>query len=261
MLTPTALRAALTEADPELAPLIGPIKVSARRKTLGWSLKPGEPAVTLQVPAHVPVPALVHTARENRHRIAAMLREGKRRAPVGPPTKQLVDGTGFLWLGENVRLRIVQQAPSPLRLVSGEGRGRFLELTRPAVSRGARPFIDWYSREGTRWMRQEAVRLWPLLTSSTPMPEVMVGNIGQTRWGVYHPNKHLVRVSWRALQFPPTFARLVLLHELVHASQPGGKPHGPQFWRRFESVQPGAKAAQRNLQEAGYALWRGDITP
>src|SRR5690606_6251390 len=64
VLTPTALRAALTEADPELAPLIGPIKVSARRKTLGWSLKPGEPAVTLQVPAHVPVPALVHTARE-----------------------------------------------------------------------------------------------------------------------------------------------------------------------------------------------------
>ncbi|MGY1548258.1 YgjP-like metallopeptidase domain-containing protein [Streptomyces sp. MN6] len=261
MLTPTVLRAAITDADPELASLIGPIKISTRRKTLGWSLVPGETAVTLQVPAHAPLLAIVKTARDHRHGIARMLLQGKQRAPEGPPTKQLVDGTSFLWLGETVRLRILDQASTPLRVVSGVGRGRFLELARPAVSQGVKPFIDWYSREGTRWMRQEAARLWPLLTSTTPMPEVVVGNIGETRWGVYYESKHLVRVSWRALQFPPGYARLVLLHELVHASRPDGKPHGLQFWRRYEAVQPGARRAQRQLQQLGHTLWRGDITP
>ena len=182
-------------------------------------------------------------------------------APVGPPTKQLVDGTEFLWLGESVRLRIAQQAPTPLRLVSDASHGRFLELARPAIGRGARPFVDWYSREGTPLMRQEAARLWPLLESTTPIPEVVVEDIGQTRWGVYHSREHLVRISWRVLQFPPSYARIVLLHELVHATRPGGKPHGPQFWSRFETVLSGAKDAQRKLHELGYSLWNGDVTP
>lgn len=263
-IAPAGLRAAIADADPKVAALIGPIEGNARRKRVGWSLRPGEPAVTLRVPLDKPNDAIVRIVLANRHRIAQTLLEGQRRAPQGTPVKQLVDGTGFAFLGENVCLRIVDQATVPLRLVSGTGRGRFLELARPALRHGAKPFIDWYSREGTRWAQQEAATLWRLLGSNLPMPQVVVTDIGKTRWGVYTggDRKHLVRISWRTLQLPPTYARLVLLHELVHATRPAGTSHGPQFWRRFEASRPGARRDQRTLQkELSHQIWEGEINP
>lgn len=243
-------------ADPSLAQHIADVRVSARRKTLGMSMKPGDPGITVHVPAGVQPDDVVTLLSRSRDRIGAMLVKAREVAP-DHPVKRYVSGEGYLWLGRSYRLRLVGDAPEPVQLVhTGQW---WMQLTRVAARQGARPFIDWYSREGTRWLHPEVSRWWWLMAPGRPAPTVRVADIGYRRWGVYDGTTHEVRIAWQTLQLQPRLIRHVLVHELVHATRPSGKPHGPEFWRAFTRTMPGARQDQRDLVEAGRHIWMGDI--
>lgn len=252
----TAIREALT-ADDRLARHVAHIKISARRKTLGMSMKPGDPGITLHVPDDARPAEVVNLLSRSRDRIGALLVKAREHAP-DHPVKHYIGGESYAWLGRTYRLRLVDGAPEPVQLVhTGQW---WMQLTRDAARQGAQPFTDWYSQEGTRWLHPEAARWWPLMTSGRPAPTVRAADIGRARWGYYDRAMHEVRIAWQTLQLPPRLIRHVLVHELVHATRPAGKPHGPEFWRAFTRTMPGARQDQRDLTEAGRSIWMGDVS-
>ncbi|MGW7504404.1 YgjP-like metallopeptidase domain-containing protein [Streptomyces albidoflavus] len=263
MTTAHELRVALVD-DLDVAGYICDVKVSARRRTLGWTMKPGDRGITAHAPAGITPEVFLRAHQENRHRLAKLLDKGLSLAPTGPVAKELVPGEGFLWLGRSARLRIVDNATQPL-VQNTDGHGTWLELARPAVAHGARPFIKWYCVEGTPWLREKAPHIWSRLAPNSPnkrmrMPRIVVEDIGRARWGVYHMNKHLVRIAWQTLQLPPHLVEHVLTHELTHATWPAGKPHGPEFWQAFTRARTAAREEHSELNEVGRSIWHGDIT-
>ncbi|MDX2697235.1 YgjP-like metallopeptidase domain-containing protein [Streptomyces ipomoeae] len=256
----TEIRQALT-SDPRLARHIAHIQTSTRRKTLGMSIKPGEQGITIHVPAHTTPAEVIALLNRSRDRIGALLVKADRYAP-DTPVRELVNGAGFLWLGSSKRLRLTAGTPA-VRAVDDSGTpstvGRWLQLDPAVRHRGAQPIVDWYIREGTAWAQPEAGQQWQRMGARQPMPVVQVADIGRTRWGVHDGRTDTVRIAWQVFQLSPRLVRHVLAHELVHATRPAGKPHGPEFWRRFEAAVPGARQEQRELTEAGRSIWMGDI--
>jgi predicted metal-dependent hydrolase len=268
--TVEAVRTAV-DANPHLGPRVTTIKVSSRRKTLGMTARGGDSGITLHVPADCPPDVVVTALAASSHKIGRLLLQAKEHAPEHP-VKEFVNGEGFLWLGKNNRLRLVDNPTAAVRHVDDHGkesehgtwRGRWLELDRAARHRGPKPIIDWYIREGTAWLQQQTAPLWTRMTGNRrPMPAVYADNIGRTRWGAHagHPDPadDTVRIAWQTFQLPPTLVRHVLTHELVHATRPGGKAHGREFWRAFERAEIGARRTKRDLDEQGRTVWMGDV--
>lgn len=257
---------AILAADQHIGRYIAQVKISERRKTFGLSMKPGDAGVTvhLSVRDAARPDVVLKTLRGNSHRIGAMLLKARKNAP-DTPSKELVNGSGFLWLGRSKRLRLVDGPAAPVVSVFDDGTpdilGRWLELDRAAVPQGERSLIDWYVNEGTRWLRgdPETEYLWRRISGTRAAPTVRVADIGRTRWGLYRPHRHEVSIAWQTFQLSVPLVRHVLTHELVHAVRPAGTPHGPEFWRRFERARPGARQEQRELTERGKTVWMGDV--
>ncbi|MDX3694699.1 DUF45 domain-containing protein [Streptomyces europaeiscabiei] len=268
--TAEAVRSAL-DADPRLTAQVATIKISTRRKTVGMTIRPGESGITLHVPATRNPDDVIALLAANRHRIGSMLVKAKENIPE-IPVKELVNGSGFLLLGQSNRLRLVDNPVETVRHVDDHGnisergtwRGRWLELDRSALRHGAKPLIDWYIREGAAWLEGQAEPLWRRMSGGRrPMPAVRAANIGRTRWGVHEGNPNPVndeiRIAWQAFQLRPALVRHILTHEFVHALRPGGRAHGPEFWRAFERAETGARRTQRELHQQGRSVWMGDI--
>ncbi|MFE8941171.1 YgjP-like metallopeptidase domain-containing protein [Streptomyces sp. NPDC007872] len=243
--------------EPTLTGYVHEVRVSVRRKTLGMTIKPGDPGITVHVPAGIPAERVVVLLTKNRERIATMLMKSRQYVP-DHPVKELVGGEGFLWLGRSARLRIMDNAQVP---VARQGRS-WLLLSRDARARGGKPLIDWYIREADAWINQpnEAEYWWRRLRTGRPMPAVRVANIGRTRWGAHDAATNTVRLAWQTFQFPPQLVRHVLVHEFIHAMRVTGPAHGPNFWRAFERARTGAQQEVQQLNELGCRLWMGDTT-
>ncbi|WP_053751958.1 YgjP-like metallopeptidase domain-containing protein [Streptomyces sp. MMG1533] len=257
--TAEAIREALA-TDPRLAKHVTHIQISARRKTLGMAMSPGDDGITLQVPADATPGEVLRLLSKNRDRIGVMLNKAKKCVP-GHPVKTFIGGEGFLWLGRSARLRLVDNPDVKLRHASGYGTGYWFELDSTAVPNAATTFIDWYIREGTAWIQVEAEQIWSRMAPRRPMPTVKVGNIGRTRWGKHdgRPGRDDVTIAWQTLQLDPPLVRHVLTHELTHATRPGGTSHGPEFWRTFERAEVDARQTARRLDEEGRHIWMGDV--
>lgn len=246
-------------ADPSLAKHIARVQISARRKTLGLAMNPGDAGITVQAPADATPAEILRLLSKNRLRIGAMLNKAKKCVP-NHPVKTFVNGEGFLWMGRSARLRLLDNPDATLRRASGYGTGYWFVMDRTAIPRGAKTFIDWYIREGNAWLQTEAQQLWSRTAPFRPMPTVQAGNIGRTRWGKHdgRDGRDDVTIAWQTFQLPPSLVRHVLAHELTHAARPGGTPHGPEFWRSFERIEIGARQTARRLHEEGRHLWMGD---
>ncbi|MDX3025654.1 YgjP-like metallopeptidase domain-containing protein [Streptomyces acidiscabies] len=270
MTTAEDIRAAL-DAMPRLGDSVATIKISNRRKTVGMSVQPGENGITLHVPAASHPAEIVAVLTKNLHRIGSMLLKARQRAPEDS-TKALANGTGFLWLGQPNRLRLVDNPPAAVRHVDDYGAesepgtwcGRWLEFDRAALRHGAKPLIDWYIRQGDIWLSRQAQPLWLRMTGGRrPMPAVRAAAIGRTRWGVHtaqpDPADDTIRIAWQTFQMRSAIVQHVLTHELVHATRPDGRLHGPEFWRTFERAETGALQTSKELDRVGRTVWMGDI--
>ncbi|UQA95652.1 M48 family metallopeptidase [Streptomyces halobius] len=236
------------------------VRVSARRRALGVTVEPGGTALTVAVPATIESDETVQILRRMRPRIAGHVLRARENAPAGP-TPELVDGEGFMWLGRSARLRLVD-GTAPVERVHTDT-GYWLHAGRDLLAReGARPIVRWYCEQGTAWLRQEAPRFWcRMAASGAPLPELRVANIGRKRWGKYEPARHRVTLAWQSLQLPPSLARYVIVHELAHATRPGGAPHGPEFWRAADRGIPLAREKRRRLDKEGRTVWMGETAP
>lgn len=142
------------------------------------------------------------------------------------PNKIFVDGEGFLYLGRNFRLRLVDASIAPVKLVGG----RFVMPTTLA-SEGREHMIRWYCGNATRWLSAK-VEDYAARMELAPAG-VKVQDLGY-RWGSCGKGG-LLYFHWKTILLPARIAEYVVVHEMAHLHEPH---HTPDFWRRVERALP-----------------------
>ncbi|MFB8756232.1 M48 family metallopeptidase [Streptomyces nigra] len=221
--------------------------VRPRRRTLGIDVAP-DGGVRFTVPSDADPREVAAAVRSRLPRLADEVR--RRRERPAKQIKELVDGTGFAYLGRRHRLRIVP---------AGEGRrvrlhqGR-LELPRPTHRQaGGQAVIEWYKACGSRWLAVRAPSYAGTIGVSPTALEVR--DLG-SRWGACAPDG-TIALHWAVFQLPVALVDLVLVHELCHLRVRG---HSEAFHRLLRRTLPDAEVRKRVLAETEPDLWRGAVT-
>jgi predicted metal-dependent hydrolase len=223
------------------------IRRSSRRATVSLTIDP-KAGLLVTAPGATPVPRLDAVVRTKAKWVVDRLKRASE-APPAMPSRELVSGETFLYLGRQVRLRVVHDgAPAPIRLHGG-----WLELPIPrgleVAHRGryARAaLVDWYRRLA-------AQRLPGLVEAWAAKAELAFESVLVTeqakRWGSC-ANKTL-RLNWRIMQAPKGLVDYVVAHEVVHLAH---EHHGPAFWATLGRLMPDYEARKARLKELGPRL-------
>jgi predicted metal-dependent hydrolase len=223
------------------------VRVSQGRRTIRVTVERNA-SVTAIVPPEVDDAKLAKVLNDKRRWVYAKLAE---RAALGEPRpqRQYVSGEGFPYLGRSYRLRVVAEAPAPVRLLHGR-----LELRRDCVDHAARYLARWYRQVGNSWLHK---RLEPWARRmAAPVSELRVLPLGY-RWGSCTPYGK-VNIHWAAMQLPPDLVDYVLAHELAHLHRPD---HSPEFWRLVERAMPDYETRRNRLRCLGPDLWLPEAGP
>jgi len=101
-----------------------------------------------------------------------------------------------------------------------------------------------------RWYRQEAHKeiqarcMWFSMKTGHVPTSVRITDARQ-RWGSCTPKGGL-NFSWRLIQAPPDIVDYVVVHELVHISQPD---HSKTFWNKVKEILPDYERRRKWLRE------------
>jgi predicted metal-dependent hydrolase len=164
------------------------------------------------------------------------------------PTKELVSGEGFVYLGRSHRLLLVDRDGAAVKLE----RGRLVMRRDVALEEhGARAIVDWYRARALRWLPR---RTEPWARRMGVSPGVIdVLDLGY-RWGSLGKESRM-NFHWATIQLPPTLVDYVIVHELAHVVEPN---HTPAFWIRVERAMPAFQLAKHQLALIGSGLWLGE---
>lgn len=223
------------------------IRRSTRRATVSLTVDP-KAGVLVTAPGTTPVPRLDAVVRTKAKWIVERLKRTSD-VPPGPPGRDFVSGETFLYLGRQVRLRVVQDAaPAPIRLHGG-----WLELPllrgldvahRGRYARAA--LVDWYRRLAE-------LRLPRLVEAWAAKADLAFKNVLITepskRWGSCSDGT--LRLNWRIIQAPKSLVDYVVAHEIVHLAH---EHHGPAFWSALGRLMPDYEVRKARLRELGPRL-------
>ncbi|MGQ9371712.1 M48 family metallopeptidase [Azospirillum sp. A39] len=220
---------------------VGDLHFSVRRSTRRRSIEIAverDGSLALLAPPDVPVETLRAFVLEKRFWIYTKLAE-KDSLQRTVPTKELVDGEGFLYLGRSYRLKLVDDQDVPLKLVNGRFR-----LRRDAVPAGRERFIHWYSDHARAWLghRVAAYRSrMEVAPAGTRVQDLGFrwGSCGKGDWLYFH---------WKTILLPARIAEYVVVHEMAHLHHPH---HTPDFWLRVERAMPDFALRKAWLAEHG----------
>ncbi len=222
------------------------IRVSGDRRTIGLTVEPGG-GVTIAVPQGCETYYVVQTIRA---KLPWIIRTTKRQAEIAAnhPTKEIVDGEDFPYLGRSRRLTLVGMQEEPVRLVGD----RFLATKGPPKSI-AEALIGWYQQAGAEWLAERAP-YWARRLG-VAVHGLTVRDLDR-KWGVRRPGGEIV-LHWALFQMPTRLADLVAVHELAHIAEPR---HGPEFLRLVAQVLPDHRERSEELAHLGRAVWIGAIS-
>ncbi|MCX4682286.1 M48 family metallopeptidase [Streptomyces sp. NBC_01433] len=201
---------------------------------------------------------IVRFVRQNASRLESNARRLAERAPLHP-TKHLTDGCKLTWLGNAMRLRLVDTPVEVHLRPQAEGADLLVAYRGDITRLGAQPVIDWYCRAGLDWLQAAAPAHWSRLRTRRQLPALAVCDVGSRYGGGYAERTHQLTLHWAVFQLPPALLEYALVHELVHGTRPGGRSHGPTFRARLLRALPDAPARHRQFKAAFRVLWIGNV--
>ncbi|GGN61387.1 hypothetical protein GCM10012285_60210 [Streptomyces kronopolitis] len=232
------------------------ISIRPRRRSIGIAIEPGG-HVVLAVPPTAPTERLTDFIGKKIQWIESHVGTSRDKAAT-PREVFMKQSEGFSFLGRGHLLR-----PVDADHTSAERQPCFTSwyLNIPRAKLAAHdptPVIEWYKTEGTQWAQATAPQ-WQRRLLLREAPTIRVTDLGKRRWGVYRPKRHAVELHWTLFQLTPDLAELVLVHELAHATRPGGTAHGVQWQRRMSAVMPQWRRMQKLLNTEGRKVWTGEV--
>jgi predicted metal-dependent hydrolase len=223
------------------------VRRSARRKTVSLAVDARD-GLVVTAPANTPAETLGSVVHARARWVVERLRQ-KSALPSPPPPRELVSGEGYRYLGRQLRLRLLVDAP-PAPVILRQG---WLELPLPAglPEEQRRPYaraalVDWYRRLAASRLPEDTARWAQKL--GVAAPRVIVSE-PEKRWGSC--SKGVVRLNWRILQAPVSLIDYVVAHEVTHLLH---EDHSRTFWATLGRVMPDYEARKVRLRELGPSL-------
>jgi predicted metal-dependent hydrolase len=223
------------------------IRRSSRRSTVSLTIDPKD-GLFVTAPTTTPVSRLDAVVRTKARWVVERLKRTKG-APANLPSREFVSGEGYLYLGRQLRLRVLGVGPpAPIRR-----RGGWLELPVPRELDGCHQgryvraaLVDWYRRMAAKRLPQ-LVETWAA-RAELAVKSVVIAEQSK-RWGSCSDG--VVRLNWRVIQAPKTLAEYVVAHEVAHLAH---KHHGPAFWATLGRLMPDYETRKVRLKELGPRL-------
>lgn len=222
------------------------VTVSERRRTIGFTAEPGG-ALTITVPPAADAAEVVAAVQA---RLPRLVRTANRQAEIAAdhPTKEIVDGENFPYLGRPRRLSLINDADEDIQLV-----GDRLIAQGDQPDRVAASIMKWYSRTGVMWLHDRAPH-WARRLGVRPIG-VGIDGLGQ-HWGKRTKDGKIV-LHWAVFQLPAHLIDLVVVHELAHLAQPH---HGLAFHQLVGRLLPDHAERSDEIAVAGRHVWLGQIS-
>lgn len=164
------------------------------------------------------------------------------------PSKEFVNGEGFVYLGRSHRLLLADGREDHVKLERGR-----LVIRRDLATdvSGPQAMIEWYRSRALLWLPRR-VEPWAR-RMGVSSAAIDVRDLGY-RWGSLGKGDR-IHFHWATIQLPPTLVDYVIVHELAHIHEPN---HNNRFWTRVERAIPKFQAAKAELARLGSHLWLGD---
>jgi predicted metal-dependent hydrolase len=215
------------------------VKRSPRRHTLELIVDRGGELV-IAAPTETNEASIAAFVREKKFWLYRKLaeKEAKQQPSSG---KEFVSGEGFPYLGRSYRLLLVEDQEAPLMLTSGRFRMRA-----DRASQGRETFICWYSERARPWLKKR-IRGWAPRVGVEPQG-IEIRDLGY-RWGSCG-RAGTLNFHWATILLPPSVIDYVIVHELVHLTEPN---HTPLFWQQVGRVLPDYEQRKTWLAEQGGA--------
>ncbi len=155
--------------------------------------------------------------------------------------KEFVDGEGFLYLGKNYKLTIVNRQHEPLVFKNG------FYLLKTYLPIAKEIFINWYKEKAYEKISERVE--WYARKRGFKYNRINITN-AQKRWGSCSSKGNL-NFSWRLIMAPLPVIDYVVVHELVHLEE---KNHSKLFWDKVKMLMPDYKKHKIWLKNNGYLL-------
>jgi hypothetical protein len=207
--------------------------IRSRRRTIALEITPTA-SLIVRAPLRAPAEYIEEIIRQKRSWIVRKFDEMKRRPRQSG--HEYAEGEIFLFLGREYPLHILQDGSITIE-----------RSDKLYVSGTLLPDIKNHIR---RWYREEAHKeiqarcMWFSMKTGHVPTTIRITDARQ-RWGSC-THKGGLNFSWRLVQAPPEIVDYVVVHELVHISQPD---HSRKFWNKVREILPDYERRRKWLRE------------
>jgi predicted metal-dependent hydrolase len=212
-----------------------PVKkiIRSRRRTIALEIT-SEATLVVRAPHRISESCIEEMIQQKSAWILRKFDEMKQRP--ASPCHEYEEGEMFLFLGRSYPLQIVKNAKTTIE-----------RSDRLYVSAALLPDIR---NQLKRWYREEAHKeiqarcMWFSMKTGYVPATISITDARQ-RWGSC-THRGGLNFSWRLIQAPPEIVDYVVVHELVHISQPD---HSRKFWNKVAEILPDYKRRRKWLRE------------
>jgi hypothetical protein len=196
--------------------------IRSRRRTIALEITSGATLV-VRAPLRASSSDIGEIIRQKRSWILRKMNEIKRRPPI--PIHEYAEGELFLFLGRSYPLHIVENGSMAIE------RADRLHVSSMLIPDIRNQLKHWYREEARKDIHARC--MWFSLKTGHVPATIRITDARQ-RWGSC-THKGGLNFSWRLIQAPPEIVDYVVVHELVHISQPD---HSKKFWDKIRKIMP-----------------------
>jgi predicted metal-dependent hydrolase len=212
--------------------------IRSRRRTIALEVTPAA-TVIVRAPLRTPAEYIAEILQQKSSWILRKMDEIKRRPH--PPCHEYTEGELFLFLGRSYPLHIVKDGSMTIE------RSDRLYVSITLLPDIRNQLKHWYREEARKEIRARC--MWFSLKTGH-VPETIRITDARQRWGSC-THKGGLSFSWRLIQAPPEIVDYVVVHELVHISQPD---HSKKFWAKVRKIMPDYEQRRNWLKDHEWLL-------
>jgi predicted metal-dependent hydrolase len=207
--------------------------IRSRRRTIALEITPSATLI-VRVPLRAPPEYIEEIIRQKHSWIVRKFDEMKRRPLLSG--HEYAEGEIFLFLGREYPLHIVQDSNMTIE------RSDKLYVSGTLLPDIKNHIRCWYREEAHKEIQARC--MWFSMKTGHIPTSIRITDARQ-RWGSC-THKGGLNFSWRLIQAPPDIVDYVVVHELVHISQPD---HSRKFWNKVREILPDYEGRRKWLRE------------
>lgn len=212
--------------------------IRSRRRTIALEVTPAATLI-IRAPLQAPAMFIEEIIRKKSSWILRKMDEMKRRPVL--PGHTYTEGEMFFFLGRAYPLQIVKDDSITIE------RSDKLYVSRTLLPDIKNALKRWYREEAHKEIQARC--MW-FSQKTGHVPITVRLTDARQRWGSC-THKGGLNFSWRLIQAPPEIVDYVVVHELVHISQPD---HSKKFWNEVQKIIPDYERRRKWLRKNEYLL-------